>query len=248
MLKYLIAVLLLIAGALVWMQLGIGVPRVYPQFSPPLPQPHLYDQPEMSITTIQIVAIYFVPKNKTANLFAEWRPVLESHLHKLQAFHALQFQGRSTILFDVYPKVIVGREDNRTYDTDVTQHGNPEALKSISQELEARVFEPGGDHYRPGGISQPVSHYRVLLIIYEGVGAAGSDNVALFSRTFLSDPRYGSVGASIVAHEFYHTLGLPDAYELESARPTSLDLMGLGRLKPIEQAYLSHEVLKHLGF
>ncbi len=58
---------------------------------------------------------------------------------------------------------------------------------------------------------------------------------------------HGLHGASIVAHEFYHTLGVPDAYLAYNETPTSDDLMGLGRFREIERTYLGAEVLEGLG-
>lgn len=59
--------------------------------------------------------------------------------------------------------------------------------------------------------------------------------------------RHGPNGQSIMAHEFYHTIGLPDKYSLKDGVANSADIMGLGRFKLIENTYLSKELLAGLG-
>jgi len=88
--------------------------------------------------------------------------------------------------------------------------------------------------------------YPVLYILYEGVGASGTDGVALLSRQFLSDPQYADQNNSFFAHEFYHTVGIPDAYG-ENSHAYSSDLMGLGRFLPLAHTYLDRATLKELG-
>lgn len=238
MIRYLILVLVLIAGALYSMYFWIGVPKIYREASPTAPQPHYYKDPQKSVSEIKITALYFVPKNKTASAISNWREKLEENLKKLQKFHSLQFQGRSNVSYEIYSEPIVGFEENLFYDTDVTAHGNPEALRHITEELEKRhIFNPGAS-----------GAYPVLAIMYEGVGASGGGNTALVSRVFLADPRYELSGASILAHEFYHTLGVPDAYDLITTAPLSDDLMGLARSGAIERAYLDKAVLKEMGY
>ena len=165
----------------------------------------------------------------------------------LAGFHRVQLRGLSLLTFDIYPEIIVGEQENLTYDTDVTQDGNPAALRAISQELERRVFTPAGDLYKDDFARAKPGAYRVLYIIYEGVGASGSENAAILSRSFLNDPQYAYQGPTYFAHEFYHTLGLPDAYRIPQAIPSDDDIMGFGRERPLEQSYISEDHLKGLG-
>lgn len=238
MIKYLILVLVLIAGALYSMYFWIGVPKIYREPGLQLPQPHLYGNPQKSISEIKITALYFVPKNKTGFVISDWREKLEENLKKLQRFHSLQLQDRSQVSYEIYPEPVIGFEENIFYDTDVTAHGNPEALRRITEELERRkIFLP-----------EETGPYPVLAVMYEGVGASGGGNTALVSRVFLADPRYDYSGASILAHEFYHTLGVPDAYDLGTAAPLSGDIMGLERNSAIERAYLGKAVLRQFGY
>lgn len=79
------------------------------------------------------------------------------------------------------------------------------------------------------------------------VGVKAVDGFFLLSRTFLADPEYRAFGASLLAHEFYHTLGIPDAYDQDTGKPESADIMGLGRYRPIEKTYVRREVVRALG-
>ncbi len=247
MVKYLIAVLIGIFGALLLIYLFIGVPRVYPESLPELKTPHLYNLPKEPIAEVKIAAFYFVPKNRTDFLFEDWQKIFEENIRKIQDFHHLQFQGKSLISYEIFPEPIIGYEDNQFYDTDITQFGNPEALKSIAIELENRVFGPSGDLYQQDFAKQEGESYRSLLVMYEGVGASGSENVGLVSRTFLTEPEYKEFGTSIFAHEFYHTLRIPDGYEIPSGIPTTQDIMGEGRYRPVEKTYIKQATLQQLG-
>lgn len=246
MLKYLIFVFVLVFGALIWINFGVGVETVYKEEIPKPATPHIYNSPSQSIANIEILALYFVPKNKTHQQIDNWKEILEKNIKQLQEFHDLQFQGRSKVSYKILGKPVTGNKINLEYDTNVTQHGNPEGLRRISNELVYR-FSSQGDLYQPELVNKDSSAYKVILILYEGVGASGGEDVALVSRTFFTDPQYSNIAATTMVHEFYHTLGLPDAYEIPSAMPTSLDIMGLGLLRPLERNYISRESLKGMG-
>lgn len=245
MVKYIVLVIVLVAAVLLFMYIRIGVPKIYSESPLVLVLPHHFLKPEISLENISIRALYFVPKNKNGVEIENWREILEDNLKKLAAFHVFQLQGRSQIIFRIYPQAVVGKEEQNVYDTDVTNRGNPEALKRVALELEERLKQ-GGDLYRLDFLSQDKA-YNVTYILYEGVGASGSDNIAFISRAFFTDPQYDSIAASLFAHEFYHTLGLPDAYD-DDGVSTGTDLLGLGRFRPLNKTYLSREFLAGLGF
>ena len=237
MAKYLIGVLVLVFAATAAMYFFVGVSQIYKEVGPNQGLPHYFKDPSQSIAKINLTAFYFVPKNKQDRAIANWQEVLEANLKKVQEFHNFQLQERSDFSYQIYPEIVIGEHENIFYDTDVTQHGNPEALRGIAEELKKRML-----FGKDSG-----NEYRVALIMYEGVGASGGGNIALVSRVFLTDSRYGAVSSSILAHEFYHTLGLPDAYILETSAPTSEDIMGLGRERPIERAFIGRKTLNELG-
>lgn len=247
MLKYLIFVFALVFGVLIWINFGVGVPDIYSEEINELAPPHRYNDSRQSIGIIKIVSLYFVPQNRISQQSVNWKNPLEQNLKKMQEFHSLQFQRRSIIKYEILDKPIIGLLDNLEYDSDSTQHGNPEGLRRISAEIEKRLINPGGDLYRPDLAKGNPSEYRVFLILYEGVGASGSENIALASNTFMIDPQYESTRTTIIAHEIYHTLGIPDFYEIPTAIPTSFDIMGLGLSRPIDKTFISRETLKKMG-
>lgn len=246
--KYLILILAVIFVSLALMYFFIGVAPIDEGSAPAPKTAHFYGQPGQSISRVKIVAFYFIPKNKQELLITNWQKVLTDNLTKLQKFHGLQLQGRSEIIYEIYPRPVVGLENNLFYDTNDTQFGNPQALRSIAQELGKRVFDRAGDLYLLDFAKATAEgEYQSIVIMYQGVGASGSDNTALISSTFLTKDEYKGYGASILAHEFYHTLGVPEGYEVPSSISFTSDVMGLGRLKPIDKTFLNQETIKQLG-
>ena len=246
--KYLFGVLLSMFGVLAAIYFFVGVPKVYETAPLPSSIPHLFGDVKQPIGKVDIAAFYFVPKDKTELQVENWFEVIDKNLQKLQAFHRFQFLGKSEIEYRIYPEPIIGFQESRAYDTEQTEHGNPEALSRIALELEGRV---------PDIARAPEGAYRVIVIIYEGVGDAGSDNVALLGRAFLTNEEYSLFAATFLAHEFYHTLGIPDGY-IASAKvfpdgqQTSIEILTSGDLMaririPIEYTYLQRDTLRTMG-
>jgi len=79
------------------------------------------------------------------------------------------------------------------------------------------------------------------------VDVEAADGFFLINRDFFDNPEFGQVGRTLFMHEFYHTIGVPDAYEVPSNVPTSQDIMGSGRFKQLEETYIDKKTLKKLG-
>lgn len=81
------------------------------------------------------------------------------------------------------------------------------------------------------------------------VDVSSVDGFSLLSSAFLTRNEFKKIGSSIMTHEFYHTLGLPDAYEVPGTFEVVLsdDITGAGRKRPLERTYLSRDNLKKLG-
>ncbi len=283
MVKYLALTLSVIFAALGVLYFFIGVPKVYREYYPDVSIPHAYNDPSRAISEIRVTAFYFVPQSKAKSIISNWREVLEENLQKLEKFHALQFQGKSSLKYQIFPEPVVGLQDSVYYDTDNTGGGNPHALLRTASEIEQRVFRPSGDIRHEDFSLREKNVYPVLFILYEGVGASGgiiyeselesereiaeklgipesiifkidveaADGFFLLSSAYLARPELRSYGASVMVHEFYHTLGLPDKYEVEEPtfeeRILSPDLMGAGRKRPLEKTYLERAAIRGFG-
>lgn len=228
---------------------------------------HLYHNNEVSIEKIRLLVFYAVPKDRTDQIYGDWRGVVDKALVKILVFHQLQLRGRSEINYEVYSKPVVLENNSSFYDSN--NNGNAQALKLIAEELEKRVFTKNSGQ----------TGYPVLGIIYEGPGAIGgvieesnlgseqefaklknlpesvifkvavesADGFFLLSRNYLSEEEYKFSGLSFLYHEFAHTLGIPDYYDLKTGFAFSNDIMGAGRNRYIDSNYLNENVLKELG-
>lgn len=239
--------------------------------------PHFFNDPSRPIKNVVIFGFYFVPKNKRAVMDPRWKENIRQGLEKLKNFHSFQFRNESNIRYEIYPEPVVGYADSGFYDTEHTQGGNPRALISAAEELEKRVFKLSGDLYNPnfkrlageypvlaifyegvgaaGGTIQDSelnfpSEISEALDISESaifiLDVDSADGLLLLNAGYINGLA-GPNGDSILAHEFYHTLGVPDGYSHASGIAESADLMGLGRLKALAHTYLSPETLAAMG-
>lgn len=199
---------------------------------------HYYQRPEISLKTIRLKVFYAVPANRAQSLDSKWREHLESALADAQAFHKLQFQGLSEINYEVFPEPFRLERENQYYDTENTDRGNPEALKRVTAEIERR---------EPEFLKVDRQEFLAIAIVYEGVGASGAEGAMIISRDFLANPEYQFASSSLLYHEFGHTYGLPDKYDLATNQPFSNDIMGAGRQRPLQLNYLDPRLLQDLG-
>ena len=79
------------------------------------------------------------------------------------------------------------------------------------------------------------------------VDVESADGFFLLSRVFFTESQYQIFSSTLFYHEFAHTFGLPDQYDLENNVPSSNDIMGAGRRKPIETMYLDRELTRDMG-
>ena len=204
----------------------------------PAPAAHLFREPDTSIASIRLRVFYAVPSNRVDMVDSSWLALVQPALEDSAEFHRLQLRGLSKLDYEIYGEPTILEHENLFYDTSSTDKGNPEALRRIVPELERRF--PDLTASRPG-------EFSVIAVIYEGVGAAGSEGAMILSRTFLADEQYRSFRSALFYHEFGHTIGLPDQYDLDSGTPFSRDIMGAGRRTPLERNYIDSSLLKDLG-
>ena len=237
--------------------LFVGVAKTEPQPVLTPPHPHLYNDAETPITTISITVFYFIPKDKLTLEKKDWQMIVELHLRELQVFHDLQFSKTSRIAYRFFPVPIIGEKKSDAYIT-LSDHASSEALTPIREELERRVFATTGDLHTSYEAATSSAHTRnVNLVVYEGQGGAGNGTFCLVSMNYLHDALYQTVGTTYMAHEFYHTLLVPDHYQKSSYVYTSgeqvpvsiltkRDIMGEVNV-PIADTYLDREVLTKMG-
>ncbi|HEY4496778.1 MAG TPA: hypothetical protein VI432_01335 [Candidatus Paceibacterota bacterium] len=209
--------------------------------------PHVYGDKSKGIAKIKLYVFYAVPNNKTAGDLSLIQSKSIDVLEEVSSFHKNQFRGESLIEYYIYPEVVFLENDNLAYDTYSTQYGNFEALKSITLELENRAFKPEGDLSQNLLGVDSEGAFRVIAIIYEGVGASGTEGSMILSRDFMTRDEYSLFRPSLFYHEFGHTIGMPEGYDIKTNRPFTNDIMGAGRREPIRTNFIESETLKEMG-
>lgn len=253
--KIFITFSILIVG-LVLSVLYVGVPTVETLVFTDTNFPHFYENSNTPILKVSVLIMYFVPKDRAKQSIDNWQEVVENNFKKLQDFHSVQFSGKSEITYEFFPKIIMGEKKGKEYELKTAGYSDKEMIFPISEEITRRVLTKGGDLYLEDKKIEE-GERRVYFVVYEGEGGAGSGSFALLSRSYLTNKAFDFFSASFLAHEFYHTLGIPDSYEESSyvyndlqrvpvSILTSKDIMGYVRV-PIESAYLNRSTLEKMG-
>ena len=254
----------------------VGVPQITPTEYPKLTTPHLYNNPDVSIENIHISAIYFVPKNKNPadnwknTMEAGLIKLREFHELQFQRRSKISYEifpepvigEKDSLFYDTTstdrgnPQALInasneierrvfanagdlfnvnfGRDIDDVYPVLFIMYEGVGASGGIINESEEETA---------AGIAERLNLSESVIFV---VDVKSSDGFFLVNREIV-DGTHGPNGQSVLAHEFYHTLGLPDEYSLENGVAESPDIMGLGRFKPVENTYLSRELLAGLG-
>lgn len=161
---------------------------------------HLYNDPGVDIAGIRIKAFYAVPRDGEAK--ADWKNYLDGALAELRDFHAVQFRGKSVVNYEVFPEPVILAEESRFYNEKYLNESELGELVAIAEEIERRVFLPGGDIYDEEFADFEKGEYPVLALLYEGsVAATGG---VLFES-----------GAE-TAEEAARTLGVPSSWVIKT--------------------------------
>ena len=255
--KKLIVVFCVLLISLIVLTKYVGVTTVLEKPTILTSSPHLYNNPNIMIDRINLVVLYFVPKDKIPFTENNWQDPISIHIKKLQEFHDIQFQGKSKIDVLYYPTIVTGDKTADEYES-ILDHENKDSLTSIKEELKGRIFNKDGNLRDISDVETTDKNtYRIYLIVFEGSGGLGNGNYALISRAYLTQKPYMEYGSTFLAHEFYHTLGLNDnyqkstyVYEDNQEKTVSLltkwDIMGRVTL-PLNASYIDAESLKDMG-
>ncbi len=222
----------------------------------PVLSPHIYDDTRESIKNIHITIFYFVPKNMVAKKIDNWTLVTEGAFKELSTFHSTQFLNTSTITYSFFPKVIIGTQTSQVYEPTVNED-SPDALTLIEAEIKERVYSKEGDLYDASFLTTRGNTKELSIILFEGEGGAGKKAYGLVSRSYLTDKEFSMYGSTILAHEFYHTLGVPDNYQksmyvYDNAQQKVISLIKNGNImgridRPLVESYLDKETLIKMG-
>jgi hypothetical protein len=262
-LAILITLTLLISG-FYYYSLTYNPPEKKVVYSPGNRTLHLATEDRIAISNVDVKVVYFTPIDLEPLTNWSWNEKITNVLTEVKDFY--KFQLGNNISFNVYPKVIVGKEIHGFYDGEKTDNGNPNALISVREEVLKRVFSTSGDLYDSQFVISNRGRFQILLIVYEGTGASamiyqnspsnGTDVVTIetdgppaiiLSSAYLNSAYYTDFGSTILAHEIGHSFGLSDSSDLATGAYKDNDLMGAGRRRTIDSTYISDKNKKLLG-
>lgn len=216
--------------------------------------------PSIDLSRIHILMYYVVPIDIKDSQRQDWQSIIDQAMVEIIQFHASQFKDYSTLNYSLYPKPIIGNKTAEEYSKDDTPTDR-KALTFILEEINERVLQKGGDLYDQKIALQPDATYQMNIIFVEGdfpkfqsegktndvVGYGDEKQSAIIYRKVLTDDQRRDYGTSIVYHEIAHNMGLDDQYDYQTLQPTSDDIMGSGRLRPLKYNYIEPKILKQLG-
>lgn len=254
--RNLVFTFIFLALALTLLTFFVGVKKVEPKSKISHAQPHLYGNESFSLKNIHLTVFYVVPKDVIDKKDENWKESLTKHLENLLNFHAVQFENTSHITYEYFPQIIIGEKTVTEYES-LLGHNDHDALLPLQEELRRRVFAKGGDLSSLFTIKSTKDTRNVYLVLFEGNGAAGNDDFSLISRSYITNPLYQETASTFLAHEFYHTLGLPDNYQtamygfkdgqqVDMSILTNRDIMGFVNI-PLQHTYIDRVTLKKMG-
>lgn len=238
--KILIFILIVLLAILLWQKFGkdLLITQHIQLIEQAQTEAHVYKNPKESLKEIDLHIIYVVPTNEVSQISPDWKNDIQAIVPDISKFHNAQFRGYSKLNVRIYPQPLKLSHNNLFYDTDNTNNGNPKGLENIYKEVDHRI----GTELRGN-----TKNFVVFSFIYEGVGASGTEGATLLSKSYLSKNEFSSNRATLFYHEFGHAMGLPDQYDILTNKSWSGSIMGSGRFKPMDLAYLDSAMLIDLG-
>lgn len=134
---------------------------------------HAFRDQSRDLSAIRIKIVYAIPFNQSGTINNDWQRLIKKSFDDVAEFHNIQFRGKSKINYDIYSEPLILERNDSYYSSESTAHGNLNALFSVSEEVERRLFKKSGDLHDEAFAGFSESEYPVLGVIYEGVGAVG---------------------------------------------------------------------------
>lgn len=254
--RNLVLTFIFLAVALTSLTLFVGVKKIEPKPEISLAKPHLYGNDSISLAKIHLTVLYVVPKDVVTKKDENWKELISKHLEDLTNFHTTQFENTSHVTYEYFPEIIIGEKTVTEYES-LLGHSDHDALQPLQEELRRRVLDNKGDLHSLYTTKKGNDVRNVYLVLFEGQGAAGNDDFALISRSYLTNPLYQETASTFLVHEFYHTLGLLDNYQtavygfkdgqqVTMSIVTNRDIMGFVNI-PLQHTYIDRSTLKQMG-
>lgn len=222
---------------------------------------HHAEDASIDLSKIEIRAVYFVPADIESQTSQTWQKAITTALDELVAFHRSQFSDASNLSYKIFPSAFVGQKTVAQYAANDLPN-EPKALELFSEEIKSRILDSAGDSYDVRFAEVEDDTYFVNIIFVEGdfpkfegeagtfhdiLGYGDEKQTAVVYRKILTDDPHRDYGTAIAYHEIGHMLGLGDEYDYVSLTPTSDDIMGAGRFRPLKLNYFQHSSLQKLG-
>lgn len=200
---------------------------------------HYYGNPSRSVEQIRIKAVYMAPSEQ--DIADGWYAALQSSLAHISRFHQLQFLGKSSIVFDIYPEPLVADIARGPKKTVLPKT----ALDTLRGVLKERI-NSSPDNFS-GFIQSSPNEFVVTLFLVETEESYAQENSLVFSRRALTNEIYLRSGDALLYHAFAQTLGIPVSYDSERGTAISEDVMGYGKFRPLELNYIGTAVTRRMG-
>ncbi len=264
----------LLPAALYFFLLSPRVAKLTPPFRPVA---HFYENPKISLNQIRLKVFYVVPRNKTVlpdwqtPIQSALKDAVRFHTLEFQGSSVLNYDifpepvvlTEDNLAYDTTstnrgnPYALLRISDElgrRAFRADGDLY-TPNFLAGEPNEYQVLgiVYEGVGDAgsaIYESDLSSASEIAKQLGVPESAVAVVHLEKVNgffLLNRDFLTNEKYRSYGATLMYHEFAHTLGLPDGYDVLTNAVWTSDIMGGGRYDPIGTAYLDQKSLHGLG-
>lgn len=195
-----------------------------------LPSPinaRMPNDPNVGIDKIRAKIVYFRTNDFETAIYSRddilkknWFKTLDDSFKRIAAFHKKEFLEKSTIKYDIYPKIVTGKYSDKEYSDNYGINSSGPMLTRIISEIKEKIFSPDGKYYDKNFISTNANEYPILVVIFETnvFGGVAAEQRAVVSASTLNSKNLSGDTSNIeyfiptLYHEMLHTIGLADEY------------------------------------